>query len=284
MARMRSEAIKQLIWGYGRAELALERGKVAGRRFLQGLASVALSAAEREEIGLRIYDRGFRPDRVERGLYDWERPWFAEVLPPPPARILLGGAGEGREVVSLLAQGYRVTAFEPGPRSAAHCAQRAGARGVVLCGRYADLTDAVLRSRSTPLSCLAHERFDAVILGWGSFTHVFPRSARGELLEAACRLSPDGPILASFFMRSSGAPKVSRAERAGQAFGRLLDRRAEPSERLEFVPHLGFAYSFTREEIEELGAALGRCTEWGPKGVYPHAAWLRRRASATRSS
>ena len=46
-------------------------------------------------------------------LFDWEREWLAADLPPPPAKILLGGAGSGREVLSLSAQGYEILAFDP---------------------------------------------------------------------------------------------------------------------------------------------------------------------------
>jgi hypothetical protein len=271
---MRSSGIKRAVLGYGRVERFLERGVLGGRRFLEGLASVGLSAAEREEIGLRIYDGDFRPDRVERGLYDWERPWFAELLPPAPARILIGGAGGGREVLPLLEQGYRVTAFEPAPRAQRHCAERVGERALVLRGSYVELTEAVLHGRDTPLSALASRRFAAFLFGWGSLTHVLSRAAREELVEAAHRLSPQGPLLASFFSRGPEPPRVSRAERAGAKLGRWLVRGTQPPERLSFVPHIGFCHAFPRDEIEALGARVGRRTRWGAERTYPHVAWL----------
>src|SRR5262245_833316 len=73
----------------------------------------------REEVNRLIYARRrtFAPggSAFERGLFDWER--AATGAPPFPAsgRILLGGAGGGRELAELCRIGYDVVAFEPAP-------------------------------------------------------------------------------------------------------------------------------------------------------------------------
>ena len=46
-------------------------------------------------------------------LFDWEETWFAQDLPPAPARILVGGCGWGREVRALKDRGYSVVGFDP---------------------------------------------------------------------------------------------------------------------------------------------------------------------------
>ena len=46
-------------------------------------------------------------------MFEWEEKWFSSDLPPPPARILLGGAGSGREIRHLARHEYRIVAFDP---------------------------------------------------------------------------------------------------------------------------------------------------------------------------
>ena len=48
-----------------------------------------------------------------RGLFAWEREALAHPAFPRGGRLLLGGAGGGRELVALAAMGYTVDAFEP---------------------------------------------------------------------------------------------------------------------------------------------------------------------------
>jgi len=52
------------------------------------------------------------PEDQRSGLYPFERRGLA-FFPPPPARLLLHGAGAGRELFALLAMGYTVDAYEP---------------------------------------------------------------------------------------------------------------------------------------------------------------------------
>jgi hypothetical protein len=142
-----------------------------------------------------------------RPLFPWEVEWFDALLPPPPARILVAGAGAGAEVVALRARGYAVAATEPVERLARQCAE-VGARPVWPLDHEA-------------LGTLAGERFDAVLLGWGSLTHVLTPAGRQRTLEAAAALT-SGPILASFWTQASAGPPpsgrlVAWAERAGTA-------------------------------------------------------------------
>src|SRR4029079_4693901 len=49
--------------------------------------------------------------------------------------------------------------------------------------------------------------FDAVVLGWGSFSHVMPRAARLALLRALRALAPKAPVLLSFALEPGPASK-----------------------------------------------------------------------------
>ena len=63
----------------------------------------------------------------------------------------------------------------------------------------------ILHDRSTSLRIQRDARFDAVLLGWGSFGHVLREADRLELLRACDRIAPGGPILLSIFEPRSKA-------------------------------------------------------------------------------
>ena len=59
--------------------------------------------------------RSYRPDAssFRAYLFPWEEEAIQRFFPKPPAHVLVGGAGGGREALALVERGYRVTAFEP---------------------------------------------------------------------------------------------------------------------------------------------------------------------------
>jgi len=157
-----------------------------------------LRDAEKEALSIDLYDASFRPDNDHDGLYEWEQQWFERRLPPPPASILIGAAGAGREASALRELGYRVHAFEPSASAFQLCQIKVGAEFVDLAS-YEDLIAAVLRGENRRLRLASETRFDAVLLGWGSFGHVLQRADRLELLRACDQIAPEGPILLSIF-------------------------------------------------------------------------------------
>ena len=58
---------------------------------------------------------GRRPayQMATKGLFPFEQRAIANHFPPPPATILIGAAGSGREALVLAERGYRIVAFEP---------------------------------------------------------------------------------------------------------------------------------------------------------------------------
>jgi len=202
------------------------------------------------------------------------------LLPPPGSRLLLGGAGAGREAAWLRSAGYRVDAFEPEPAAAARCAAVVGSAGTVLTGRYEDLSRAVLDGSESPLAPFAARSYQAAILGWGSYTHVLDPAERSRLLRALVVVCPEGPVLASFFLhRNPGlGPPASRARELGVAIGRFVARSrnlAPANADNTFASHFGFAHTFTQDEIEQLAAQVGRRARWGEDASYPHVAFVR---------
>lgn len=260
---------------YVRADSLAERLLSTLRLGAGGVLGGALSPAEKSELTIHLYDlRSFREDAQ---LTSWERTWFTSALPPAPARLLLAAAGDGRELAWLCESGYTVDAFEPAASHVAKLRAHAGERAEVACGSFADLGAAVLRAEPNSLSGFGQRSYAAVVLGWGSFTHVLDAGERAELLRACDRLAGAGPVLASFWLRGEG-PIRSRAQQLGAAIGNRLSSlrgvsSTQPAGQV-FRPHCGFAHEFTRDEVEGLARDVGRSARWGESG-YPRVTFVK---------
>jgi hypothetical protein len=219
----------------------------------------------RSAVTTAIYDeqRSYVPggELFALGLYEWERRLIATPpFPAPPARILLGGAGGGREVVPLRDRGYEVWSFEPSPQLVAGAQVEISAQkgASLVVGDYDDLVRAV-RGESTRLSAIASQDYDAIVLGWGSLSYVTPEASRLSLLVALKTLAPTAPVILSFI------PRLDADERGRPAALRRGLRRALPrlgGQTLAdsgemFVPWGGFASALSLGEIERLALQSG---------------------------
>ena len=235
---------------------------------------------DRQAVTTAIYDRqsGYVPggELFGLGLYEWERRLVAtHPFPSPPARILLGGAGGGREVIPLRDMGYEVWAFEPSSElvRGGHDAVAADARSRLVEGDYSDLV-ALSHGKAGRLAGFAGQRFDAVILGWGSLSYVYPRAKRLELLEAIRALAPDAPVILSFIPRLASAGENGKSAALRRTLRRVLPR-AGAQNAIEggevFVPWGGFACSLSTDEIRELARSAGYRTILIESEPYGHA-------------
>jgi len=247
----------------------------SGERLTGALFCEALRIDEKSRLTVCIYD--FYPDykRVDASLNSWEEAWFEKRMPRPPARILVGACGSGREAVALVERGYAVDALEPAPEFAPQARRRLGPATRVMQLTYEQLSAAVLTGGAGAAEELRAARYDAVLLGYGSLAHVLDVREQRRLLRALDLLCPAGPILATFLCGadSSEPARTGRAERLGGRIGRGLARlrRLPPggSNRLSYRPRRGFAYTFTRREIEELAGTVGRPVAWECGTVQP---------------
>jgi len=275
---------------YARADDLVRRAQDRARRWAEDLLGEALSPDEQADLGVHLYAASPPGAGAPADLWPWERAWFQRRLPLPPAALLLGGAGAGREAAALTQLGYRVDAFEPVAALQPRCAAAVGPEGEALVGTYQDLARSVLTGEPGPLYRFAGHKYQAVIFGWGSFTHVLEERERQETLVACARLAPAGPILASFWMRGGGQAATagasasasasasggsdeapSRARQVGRLIARLRGSRANRA-RHAFGTWCGFAHVFSREEIESLAASIDRRVQWeaDPGTTYPH--------------
>jgi hypothetical protein len=257
-----------------RHDAALQRRRDRLRTVASHFLPQALNAEEASDLTLRLYDAAPAMYANKAGLMDWERTWYERDLPPAPAHILLGAAGSGRELAVLLANGYTVDAFEPVVPMAIAC-RAAGKDVEVLACDYDQFCAAVLDGAADPAAVFAGRTYDAVILGWGSLTNVLRDEDRRRLFKAAAHVATDGPILASFFLRSAATADSppTRAARGGARLGRLLGRRrgiVPLDEPCDLFWHLGLTHTFTPEEIAALATAIGRTATCYTDG-YGHA-------------
>lgn len=220
---------------------------------------------------LREYLPGGRT--FERGLFEWEEEALSKAPFPKSGRFLIGAAGGGREMGVLLSRNFEVVAFEPNPvlRKGAEsvAAARTGAR--VIDATYNDLVEAANHGTG-PLADVPKTHFDAVILGWGSITHVLTREEHRALLKALRRAVPNAPVLLSFYQRATNTVegKSERLRKGLRSVFRALGAHT-PSEGLSYDMTNGFVYSFTEEEIHALAFEAGYEVVSMKAWAFPHA-------------
>jgi ABC-type multidrug transport system ATPase subunit len=192
------------------------------------------------------------------GLQSWEEA-AVDAHFPAGGRVVVTGAGGGREVIALLDRGFDAVGYEPNAAlvsAGSALLERRGHPGRLrACERDAFPADA--------------EPCDAVVVGWGSYMLIPGRMRRIAFLQAARRVLPDGaPLLCSFFVRPGGGRYFKTVSGTANVVRRL--RRGEPAELGDAVGH-NFVHVFTREEIaSELAAAGFRMLSFAAE-PYGHA-------------
>lgn len=244
--------------------------------FLEGFAMSSMQPRALGELTFVMYAcHPMAAPRSENELNEWENAWISSDLPTPPATVLVGGAGKGREVRALHERGYRVVAFEPVQD---FVRQAPSLKDVIfLKGSYEDLAEP--DTGEAERFCRAvesHAPYDAVLLGWGSFSHVPTATLRSALLKKLRQLCPSGPVLASFWMDQEGANRDRRrAWKWGYGIGRAVARQRspQPDPRDFFSPGHGLSHVFTEQEFEELASSAGYRVFLRPRPEwdYPHA-------------
>lgn len=246
-----------------RALRAYARGLLRLERLVDGFMEEALPILLDDEGLRRFRDRVWLQTGTAapgRPLFAWEEAWYRRDLPQPPARILVGAAGRGREVKWLVDRGYSVSAFEPVQQFLSDL-KSAGAE-VVTAASCEDLV-----SGRAPL-IVAGAPFDALILGWGSLGLIRGNRSQRAFLTMARELVPRGPVLLSYL---GSAPGSGGTRNVGRALARALGLSGRTSgERL--YSHLGFVHCFGTAELAALAAMTGNAFGHPPAAVgdYPH--------------
>ncbi len=195
------------------------------------------------------------------GLFSWE----AEALDRffgERGRVVLLGAGAGREVMPLIERGFEVDAFE--------CHEGLREAGNLLLAEQGFSASIMPMERDR---CPALEGpYDGVIVGWGMLTLVQGRETRIRLLrDLRSVVSPEAPLLLSFFIMPNGHRSYRLAWRVAAILRRVMGR-----ERPDFGDYLSprYAHFFTQESMEAEMREAGWRPVFFDRRTYPHAVGL----------
>jgi hypothetical protein len=181
-------------------------------------------------------------------LFEWEQHAIKEFFPPPPARVLVGGAGRGREAFGLAGLGYSVAAFDIVPRMVdqlrAECRKSASSIEVYQ-GAYQDLP-ILAGEQGRRVDLRDQPPFDAAVVGYGSFGELVTDSERTDTLRRFAEITR-GPILVSFFANSWQRQDDLGAGR----LRRSLVQRARRRGLAKFVMRSGFNRLMSSEEVQQ---------------------------------
>jgi hypothetical protein len=185
------------------------------------------------------------------GLLPFEERVISRHFPAPPATVLVGAAGSGREALALADRGFEVVAFEPARPLASSLADvRRGMPIEIFVGRYEELPMVSPLTRSPFLVDLrSRPPFAAAVLGWSSFSHLrsdqhcidtlrqFGQLTRGPILlsyystpkpQSDAKSRPRFAIGIGYYRTFSGAEIYAFAERAGLSVMELDEKDAWP--------------------------------------------------------
>jgi len=266
MRDFRQLAVSTVARAIGEVERG-KRGLFHAGRFLEGFADAAFDVDEKRRLSPLLYDHS--PFYRANTLFEWEREWLERHLAGVHGRVLVGGCGAGREITALEERGLRVCAFDPSTALLREASERV-ASALLVDGTYGDLVAAVLEGdASSPLAGWATTRFDAILLGWGSFGHLLSTRERVRLLAAARVLCPHGPILGSY--PATHPRDEARAYRLGRTVGgRLSGRAPDDDGDLDFYPYAGYLARLDEEKLRREAAAAGLEVREHSVEDYPH--------------
>ncbi|MFT3775551.1 MAG: nucleotidyltransferase family protein [Minicystis sp.] len=216
--------------------------------------------------------------RFQAGLFPWEKRVIDGDCFPRSGRALVGAAGAGREMMALVERGFEVVAFDPCQPfvDAARTVAPPG-RATVVQASYADLVDAA-NGRGGPLAgAVAGGPFDAVVLGWGSLSHVMPSSARSDLLRAVRAVAPRAPVLASFALEPEKAQPLTGKGRVRDGLRRAFAALRAPGVSEvgdHFFPNTGFFSYLGSDEVVRLAWEAGYEVPLFEDAPYAHAVFV----------
>jgi hypothetical protein len=157
----------------------------------------------------------------DSGLFEFERLAIERYFPPPPASILVGACGGGREIFALVELGYRIaSAYDPvAPfiEALRRDARLLEAKARLYVGTHQALDSMGLVSAQDS----GTSRVDAVLVGWESYTHLLRAERRVAFLRSLRSLCPRGPVLLSFFV-AHDTREAERPARVRSGLRRLL--------------------------------------------------------------
>lgn len=209
-----------------------------------------LGRADLHAIDERFYDGNvqYHGDAYNLGgLFPWEEAALEAF--GGCRRVLVIGAGGGREVLALARRGFDVEGYECNAALVAYAREFLPRQGCAAPVRHLPRDDVPA----------AGEPFDGVILGWSAYTLIPGRAHRIDLLRRLRPLvRPGGPVLLSFATRATDGPRFRVSAAVANGIRAVLRREGvEPGDAL--APN--FVHFFSEAEIE----AELREAGWAPR-------------------
>lgn len=170
------------------------------------------------------------------GLWVWEREIMTRYF-GCRQRLLIVGAGGGREVLALARLGYEADGVECNRKLVEAANALLAEEGFLSTVRYA-----------SPNTCpRVGKSYDGLVIGWGAYMLIQGRAQRIAMLQSMrAQTFAGAPILLSFFSRPPAAKRFRIIFAVGNTLRRLLGREAlELGDDLE--PE--YVHYFTQKEI-----------------------------------
>jgi hypothetical protein len=210
----------------------------------------------------RSSEHNFHSKEYNRsGLWDWETRAITDYF-AGCKRLLVLGAGGGREVLALLRLGYSVDGFEPHPDLAV------AANELLREAGYSTAVHSIPRDQGPNTETI----YDGIIIGWGAYMLIQGRNRRVALLQQLRgQTQAQSPILLSFVGRGSTDQVYKVSTLVANVVRRML--RRGPAEIGDWLLPDYYAHFFTQEEIiselSEGGFETIHCSITG--SFYDHA-------------
>jgi 2-polyprenyl-3-methyl-5-hydroxy-6-metoxy-1,4-benzoquinol methylase len=211
----------------------------------RGLAFATFSGPEIAALGVAEWEAFGESDFIgHQGPFSWEKSFFADHIREGD-RLLVVGAGAGRDVLPLIEAGHDVTALDIAPQALQILTERALRQGFSVKTLHGSIT-------STALPAAA---FDVVLFSWFCYGYLLgPGERRSALDRSRAALRPGGRVLISYQpVASVVSPPFPRAARlVAKALGGLGVREGDHFTLSGTArnPHALFLHAFRTEEIE----------------------------------
>ena len=216
-----------------------------------------LSADELNAVTAEHFDQSQYYASTEHnlsGFFDWEKSVLDRFF-RRGSRILVAGAGGGREVLALRKAGFYAEGFEcslPLVRASEQIFDRLDeSKYLTFC-----------EQDSVPPG---PRIYDGLVVGWTVYTHIPTKARRAAFLRALSqRALPNSPLLISFFARHNSSSDEALVHRTARLCWFFLRGRKESLELGDRISFARFVHSFTSDEVEaELRTAGFRVEEHG---------------------
>lgn len=173
----------------------------------------------------------------EQGLWDWERDLLDRHF-SGRSRVVVTGAGGGREVLALADLGFEPVGYECNAMLREFANRLLAERG------HQARVHAAPRDGWPP----SVEKADGILVGWGSYMLLRGSGRRTAFLrDARAGVGIGTPVLLSFFARSDTGPYFRTVAQVGSAVARM---RRLPVVEVGDALAPNYVHYFTQHEVE----------------------------------